>query len=539
MYQMLSKITLLTLVIQVNLVAAVILSGVVKENTSGNPIKGVTVKLKSMPGYSVVTDSDGKFVLSTSATTQTTSSQIPQPEVLFDGHSLVFTGKSSIDNCSVSVFSGNGRIIASSKFNDIQSGRLLLSIPDAGNGIILISVILGGKETSFQGIRIGNGFYLKRTSTGGNTGVLSKRNSAAGSQIIDTLLARKPGYIDTLLPIESYSMSNIVFVMNPIGNPYSHYPVPPEADLVDVSHPDQVVGNGTPESCTPEAFISAVAKGGVIVFKCGSNPTTITLDKAAKIFNDAKQDIVIDGGGLITLSGGGKTRILYMNTCDENQHWTTSHCQNQESPRLTVQNLTFVNGNSKNEKEYDGGGAIWVRGGRFKIVNCAFYNNVCADSGPDVGGAAVRVFSQYENKPVYVVNSRFGGANSFGNIGANGGGLSSIGVSWTVIRCLFSHNQAIGRGGNPAQSGTPGGGSGGAIYNDGNTMTLSILGSLIEHNSVKAYGSAIFFVSNDHSGNIVIDSSIIRNNTGGSWYAKPGISMHDDTRISITGSTLQ
>lgn len=135
----------------------------------------------------------------------------------------------------------------------------------------------------------------------------------------------------------------------------------------------------------------------MIVFKCGSNPTTIALDKPAKIFNDAMQDVVIDGGGLITLSGGGKTRILYMNTCDENQHWTTSHCQNQESPRLTVQNLNFVKGNSKDEKEYDGGGAIWVRGGRFKIVNCAFYNNVCADSGPDVGGAAVRVFSQYEN----------------------------------------------------------------------------------------------------------------------------------------------
>ena len=32
---------------------------------------------------------------------------------------------------------------------------------------------------------------------------------------------------------------------------------------------------------------------------------------------------------------------------------------------------------------------------------------------------------------------------------------------------LFSHNRAIGEGGNPAEEGTPGGGSGGAIYNDG------------------------------------------------------------------------
>jgi hypothetical protein len=539
MHQILIKIAVLTLVMQTNIVASVALSGIIKENVSGNPIKGVTIKLKNMPGYSAVTDSDGKFVLSSSATTQLISSKIPKPEVFFDGHSLVFNGNSSIDNGSVSIFSGDGRKIVCSKFNDIHPGRVLLSIPDAGNGITIIRVVLDGRTTIFQRIRIGDGSYLKRTAGDGNICMLNKLNSATGGQFVDTIIARKLGYIDTLLPVESYSMSNITLIMNLIGNPYSHYPVPLEADLVDVSHPDQVVGNGTPESCTPEAFINAVAKGGVIVFKCGSNPVTITLDKPAKIFNDAKQDIVIDGGGLVTLSGGGKTRILYMNTCDENQHWTTSHCQNQESPRLTVQNMTFIKGNSKNENEYDGGGAIWVRGGRFKIVNCAFYNNVCVDSGPDVGGAAVRVFSQYENKPVYVVNSRFGGANGFANIGANGGGLSSIGVSWTVIRCLFSYNQAIGRGGNPAETGTPGGGSGGAIYNDGNTMTLSILGTLIENNSVKAYGSAIFFVSNDHSGNIVIDSSIIRNNTGGSWYAKPGISMHDDTKIAITGSSLQ
>ena len=92
-----------------------------------------------------------------------------------------------------------------------------------------------------------------------------------------------------------------------------------------------------------------------------------------------------------------------MNTCDADQVWTTPHCQNQDHPRLTVQNITFANGNSTGEIEYDGGGAIWVRGGRFKAVNCRFFNNVCSDTGPDVGGAAVRVFSQYEGFPVYIV----------------------------------------------------------------------------------------------------------------------------------------
>ena len=334
-------------------------------------------------------------------------------------------------------------------------------------------------------------------------------------------------------------------LVNPIegpaaGNPDGNYAVPAEARAEDISTPDHIIGSGTPESCTAEDFISAVALGGTIVFDCGFDPLTITLDRPAKVFNNADPDIVIDGGGSITLIGNGRTRILYMNTCDADQVWTTDHCQNQDHPRLTVQNITFANGNSKSETEYDGGGAIWIRGGRFKAVNCRFFNNVCADTGPDVGGGAIRVFSQYNGLPVYIVNCTFGGAEGYGNVGSNGGGISSIGVSWTVINSLFSHNRAIGYGANPAQSGTPGGGSGGAIYNDGNTMSLTILGTLIEQNEVNAHGSAIFFVTNDHSGDIRIDQSTIRNNIGGSWYpVYPGISMHSDTVVVVTDSIIE
>ena len=316
--------------------------------------------------------------------------------------------------------------------------------------------------------------------------------------------------------------------------------IPPEAGPEDTSTPDTVVGDGTPESCTADAFIDAVAGGGVITFDCGPDPVTITLDRPAKVFNDTGPEIVIDGGGLVTLSGGGTTRILYMNTCDEDQVWTTSHCDDQDHPRLTVQNLTFIDADSRGETEQDGGGAIWARGGRLTVVNSRFFTNRCADVGPDVGGAGIRAFDQFEDRPVYVVNSTFGGADGYGNVCSNGGGISSIGVSWTILNSVFSHNEAIGMGGNPAMDGTPGGGSGGAIYNDGNTMTLTICGSRIQHNRVVQHGSAIFFVSNDHTGNIVIDRSIITDNEGGSWYPTyPQISNHDDTPIEVTDSTIE
>lgn len=332
------------------------------------------------------------------------------------------------------------------------------------------------------------------------------------------------------------------------GNADGQCTVPNEAGPVITTNPTTVVGTGAAASCTADAFIAAVAKGGVITFNCGSAPVTITLDRPAKIMNDTGPEIVIDGAGRVTLSGGGKSRILYMNTCDPAQTWTSDHCDNQDHPRLTLQNLTFVDGNSKNEParlndhvtNNDGGGAVWVRGGRLKIINSRFFRNVCADAGPDVGGAGVRVFSQYQNAPVYVVHSTFGGSEALGNRCSNGGAISSIGVSWSIYNSLFSYNRALGNGGNPQQSGTPGGGSGGAIYNDGNKMTLSLCGTVIEHNNVVQHGSAIFFVSNDHSGNIVIDRSTITGNTGGSWYPTyPQISNHDDTPIAVTSSVIE
>jgi hypothetical protein len=332
---------------------------------------------------------------------------------------------------------------------------------------------------------------------------------------------------------------------NPDDGPAAGYPdgtceVPADAGLEDSSTPDHVVGDGTAASCTGQAVIDAVALGGVITFACGDAPITITLDAPAKVFNDASDKVVIDGGGKVSLSGGGKTRILYMNTCDQAQHWTTDHCDDQPYPELSVQNITLIDGNSTadGQGQDGGGGAIWSRGGRFKLVNTRFFGNVCAATGPDVGGA-VRVFSQSMQQPAYVVNSTFGGADGFGNTCSNGGGLSSIGVSWTVIHSVLSYNHAIGNGGNPASAGTPGGGSGGAIYNDGNTMTLSVCGSLIEKNDVTAFGSAIFFVSNDMTGTLRIHDSTIRDNTGGGWNVLPGISMQDTTVQDIQNSTIE
>lgn len=326
------------------------------------------------------------------------------------------------------------------------------------------------------------------------------------------------------------------------GNPDGEAEVPAEAQAVDTSNPDHVVGTGTPESCTSAAVVQAVAQGGIVTFDCGPAPVTITMEQTAKVRNDTGPEIVIDGGGRVTLSGGGQRRILYMNTCDEDQVFTTSHCQDQDHPRLTLQNLTFVDGNATGETvEGGGGGAVFVRGGRLEVVGSRFFRNVCDETGPDLGGAAVRVLSQHAGQPVYVVGSTFGGAPGQGGRCSNGGALSSIGVSWVVLNSVLSHNEAIGSGANPARGGTPGGGSGGAIYTDGNLFTVRLAGTRVEDNHANEGGGAVFFVSNDRSGTMAIEGSTLRRNPSDGFETEgfPGIFYLGASPPAVSGSAVE
>ena len=294
--------------------------------------------------------------------------------------------------------------------------------------------------------------------------------------------------------------------------------VPREARAVNTSRPDRWVGDGTPGSCTSRAVVRAVARGGVIRFRCGPEPVRIEMRETAKVVNTSRR-VVLDGRGRVTLSGGGKRRILYQNTCDQRQIWTTSDCDDQATPRLVVQNLTFANGDSTGET-YDGGGggAIFARGGRLKIVRSKFVGNRCDEDGPDLGGGAVRALSQHRGRPVTVVGSTFRrGACS------NGAALSSIGVSWSIYNSVFTRNRAIGRGANPARPDTPGGGSGGAVYADGNDFRVLVAGTRMTRNRAREGGGAIFFVSNDRTGVLEIRSSTLRRNPSDGFQTDPGI----------------
>jgi hypothetical protein len=326
------------------------------------------------------------------------------------------------------------------------------------------------------------------------------------------------------------------------ANPNGHCAGPAGIQAEDVSHPTTVVGDGTPASCTGDKVVAAVHAGGVVTFACGPAPIVIVVPEI-DIFNDGglgDGSVTIDGGGTVTLSGGGDHRILYQNTCDQALHWTTSHCNAQSTPNLVVQNIGFTAGSGPVDAGVLGGGAIYVGGGTFKAVNVKFYGNTQPTLGQDYAGGAV--YTTNQTQPSYVLGSTFSG-----NSGSNGGALGSIGTSWTIVNSVFTGNTAVGRGENPARAGTPGGGLGGAIYNDGNSYTLSICGTDFGHDTANELGSgSIFEVVDDLMGNLDIDQSTFEgdSNDGSVQPSHPSIYVEarDKTGgagVTVTSTTFQ
>jgi hypothetical protein len=312
------------------------------------------------------------------------------------------------------------------------------------------------------------------------------------------------------------------------GNPNGHFHVPPAGRAVNTSHPNHVIGNGTPAGCTSSAVVRAVAEGGIISFNCGSEPVTIVMTATASV-PKTRHLVVLDGHGLVTLSGGGKRRILFSDTCAGT--WSTDDCVNQPYPRIVVQNLTFTDGFDGTHQAtctaniprcwyggVDGGGAIYVEGGQFKAVNSRFTGNRCYRYGPDLGGGAIRALAQYRNRPVYITSDTFSGGRC-----SNGAALSSISVQWRVYNSIFTGNKAIGWGANPAASGTPGGGSGGAIYNDGTDYNTLIAGTIMRNNRAREGGGAIFYVVDTGWGTLTLNRSHLHHNPSGEFQTYPGI----------------
>lgn len=236
-----------------------------------------------------------------------------------------------------------------------------------------------------------------------------------------------------------------------------------------------VVGKGKPASCSEKALNKALSGGGKVTFNCGSKPVTIRVTNQKVI----SANTVIDGGNLITLSGGGKNRIFSTN------HYV----------KLTLKNLTLANGFAN-----DRGGAIYNSyQSTLAVINCKFKNNVSQKAGEHGGGA---IFS-FPAAKVIVHKSTF-----TGNKASIGGAIWGLNSDLTVTNSTFTGNKAV--DGNM--------GRGGAIYVDGangDNGKIIVRNSTFTNNYATSYGGAFFNSLYNNNKTIVENSTFSSNHAGG------------------------
>lgn len=215
-----------------------------------------------------------------------------------------------------------------------------------------------------------------------------------------------------------------------------------------------VVGTGTPASCTEAALRAAIVRSGSVTFDCGAAPHTITVSDDLVL----EQDTTVDGGGLVAISGGNSTRIFGV----------------ESGVSLTLLNLTIRDGREPGEGR--GSGVELKRDSRLTVVNCVFENNDSTATVSEFGGGAI-----YSNKsPITIRSSTFRN-----NRGSNGGAINITNAQLTIEDSLFENNDAT-------AGSSIGFGFGGAVYVDGSH----------EHRV------------NDDGGQFLIRNTTFRNNRG-------------------------
>ena len=333
--------------------------------------------------------------------------------------------------------------------------------------------------------------------------------------------------------------------------------VPSSGQPADVSNPTSVIGTGTAASCTFSALNTAVGKGGVITFNCGSDPATIAITATMNL--PTTKDTVIDGGNKLTLDGGHAVQILNFNS---------ANFQATET-RLTLQHISLVNGKTTPtdmipaapqaacSQGYDDGqgGALFMRDGNLTVIDAIFSGNQAAQLGPDTGGGAI--YLEGSKHGAVIVGSTFSN-----NSGANAGAIGALFGELDIYDSLFENNTATGHDANNndtsmkmctvmnnGQYEIGSGGNGGAIYGDGNSFNITLCGDAVLNNAAgaKAFGGGLFFTSDDMMGVLTITDTTMTGNTGGHWTNVSGGSVTDvgtaigvnAKSITVTNSTLQ
>jgi predicted outer membrane repeat protein len=289
-----------------------------------------------------------------------------------------------------------------------------------------------------------------------------------------------------------------------------------------------VVGNGAPASCTEAALTTALFGGGPVTFNCGGPATILILTQ-----KEITQDTTIDGGGVITITGGLATRLFLVNagaTLTLRNIVLDSGFSVGGDGGAILNNGTLVLENSTIQFSKAGanhsGGAIYTTG-PVTITKSTLKNNFAGSGGAiynENGVLTINEVNLTDNKaPKDMIAIGYGGA------------IANLG-KMTLTDSFFSQNEGrfggalfVGGGAGNGQatlehvyfSKNTAGSLGGALYTNVQTTTVTVDDSVFNNNTANNGGGVARF-----SAQLRITNSSLTNNTatggGGGLYVATG-----------------
>jgi hypothetical protein len=243
---------------------------------------------------------------------------------------------------------------------------------------------------------------------------------------------------------------------------------------------DRVVSNCADDTALRQALLDIQnGGGGTLTFACGAAAIVVT--GSTLPFIDA--NTIVDGGGLITLSGTNSQRIFTGgngNLTLKNIRLTNGHAVSNDGgciwnrKQLTLDNTIVENCVA----DHDGGGIYNYTGGNVFIAQSTIRNNTAQH---DCGGIC-----DYGNS-VHISDSTLSGNMAVGN---NAGGLGSVGVV-VLTNTLVLSNSAYANGG--------------GLYNN---VLMLLTNVTVRENTARICGGGIF----NGAGLLKISRSLVAGN---------------------------
>ena len=179
----------------------------------GGPLEGATVLLKGQ-NDSVVTGADGKFELSSAVAIRMNAPQTQTLSFTLRGNAVAFSPSAGNLSGNVTIFSGNGRCIASTDFSGLNPATEQIALPQLASGINIVRLTVNNTVHTCQVMQLGCELHLiNKHARSLSAGDFSLAKTAA-STMVDTLVATKEGFKQVIKPIDSYMLTDVAIEMD-------------------------------------------------------------------------------------------------------------------------------------------------------------------------------------------------------------------------------------------------------------------------------------------------------------------------------------